>query len=98
MINYTVELFTLTDLTEVVSDLLQDNEHVKSVWFESHPNKEHNSIMVEIQLTEEQDEDVEYFEEVVDSIERVYYSLDEVYESYNQFYYWRYVNDSVLRE
>lgn len=85
MCNYVVELLTLTDITEMVGELLQDNKHVTNVWFESNPNREHNSIMVEIQLTEEEDEDVDYFEEVIDNIERVYYSLDEVYDAYEYY-------------
>lgn len=85
MVNYTLELFTLTDLTEMVGELLKDNEHVTSIHFEDNPNKEHSSIMVGVSFTEEQDDDVEYIEEVFDNIENAFYSQVEVIDAYEQF-------------
>lgn len=82
---YFLELLTLTDLTEVMNELFSDNEHIVSVHYEENPNREHNSMMVELSFTDEQDDDVEYFDSVIDSIESVYYSLNEVYDAYEYY-------------
>ena len=82
---YFLELLTLQDLTEVMNELFSDNEHIVSIHYEENPNREHNSMMVQLSFTEEEDNDVEHFEEVIDSIERVYYSLDEVYDAYDYY-------------
>lgn len=82
MTNYFLELLTLTDLTEVMNKLFSDNEHIVSIHFEENPNREHNSMMVQLSFTDEQDDDVD---SVIDSIESVYYSLDEVYNAYEYY-------------
>ena len=82
---YFLELLTLTDLTEVMNELFSDNEHVMSIHYEENPNREHNSMMVQLSFTKEQDSDVEYFDSVIESIESVYYSLDEVYDAYEYY-------------
>ena len=82
---YSLELFTLTDLTEVMNELFSDNEHIVSIHYEENPNREHNSMMVQLSFTDEQDDDVEYFDSVIDSIESVYYSLNEVYDAYEYY-------------
>lgn len=85
MAQYFVELITLNDLTEMVGDLFKDNEHVTSIHYEENPNKEHNSIMVGVSFTDDEDDDVEYFESVINSIENAYYSTVESYQAYEYY-------------
>lgn len=82
---YFLELFTLNDLTEVMNELFSENKHIVSIHYEENPNREHNSMMVQLSFTEEEDDDVEYFESVIDSIESKYYSLVEVYDAYEYY-------------
>lgn len=84
MVTYTIELLA-NELTEEIRHILMNNEYVTGVYFESHPNKEHNSILVDIELQEEQDDDILY-EQVTEDIERIYYSLDEVMTYYDSLY------------
>lgn len=84
MVTYTIELLA-NELTEEIRHILMNNEYVTGVYFESHPNKEHSSILVDIELQEEQDDDILY-EQVTEDIERIYYSLDEVMTYYDSLY------------
>ena len=85
MAQYVLELLTLNDLTEMVGEMVQGNTHVTSIHFESNPNKEYNAILVGLTFTDEEDDDVDYVEEVIDSIESKYYSLVEVYDAYEYY-------------
>ena len=84
MVTYTIELLA-NELTEEIRHILMNNEYVTGVYFESHPNKEHSSILVDIELQEEQDDDILY-EQVTEDIERIYYSLNEVLDYYDSLY------------
>lgn len=74
-----IELFTLgepsTDLVEWVATL----PHVKNVSFESNPNKEHDSIWVDVVVDEEM------IEEVIENIENSFYDKDEVINAYEYY-------------
>lgn len=83
MVTYTIELLA-NELTEEIRHILMNNEYVTGVYFESHPNKEHSSILVDIELQED-DDDILY-EQVTEDIERIYYSLDEVLDYYDSLY------------
>lgn len=83
MVTYTIELLA-NELTEEIRHILMNNEYVTGIYFESHPNKEHSSILVDIELQED-DDDILY-EQVTEDIERVYYSLDEVLTYYDSLY------------
>ena len=83
MITYTIELLG-NELTEEIRHILMNNEYVTGVYFENHPNKEHSSILVDIELQED-DDDILY-EQVTEDIERIYYSLDEVMTYYDSLY------------
>lgn len=83
MVTYTIELLA-NELTEEIRHILMNNEYVTGIYFESHPNKEHSSILVDIELQED-DDDILY-EQVTEDIERVYYSLDEVMTYYDSLY------------
>ena len=84
MVTYTIELLG-NELTEEIRYILMNNEYVTGVYFESHPNKEHSSILVDIELQEDDDDDILY-EQVTEDIERTYYSLNEVLEYYDSLY------------
>ena len=84
MVTYTIELLA-NELTEEIRHILMNNEYVTGIYFESHPNKEHSSILVDIELQEEQDDDILY-EQVTEDIERIYYSLNEVLDYYDSLY------------
>lgn len=83
MVTYTIELLA-NELTEEIRHILMNNEYVTGIYFESHPNKEHSSILVDIELQED-DDDILY-EQVTEDIERIYYSLDEVMTYYDSLY------------
>ena len=83
MVTYTIELLG-NELTEEIRYILMNNEYVTGIYFESHPNKEHSSILVDIELQED-DDDILY-EQVTEDIERIYYSLDEVMTYYDSLY------------
>lgn len=83
MVTYTIELLA-NELTEEIRHILMNNEYVTGIYFESHPNKEHSSILVDIELQED-DDDILY-EQVTEDIERIYYSLDEVLDYYDSLY------------
>ena len=78
-VSISVELFTLgepsKDLTEWVATL----PHVKRVSFESNPNKEHDSIWVDVVA------EVETIEEVIENIENSFYDKDEVINAYDYY-------------
>lgn len=85
MNTYYIELYTFGELTDEIIEVLNEQDHVKDIYFESNPNKLHNSIFVKVEFTDEQDNDIEYFEEVIDNIENAYYNIDTIYDNYNEY-------------
>lgn len=76
---YTLELFANGTPTEEVMNDLKSMETVKGVYFESNPNKIHDSILVDIEVEEDK------LEKVIEDIENEYYSKDEVIDMWEYF-------------
>ena len=77
---YSLELFTIGEPTNELLQWLKDMLFVKDVYFESSPNKEHDSIWIDIVV-----DDVEQLEEITDYIENEYYSRHEVIDFYETY-------------
>ena len=85
---YTLELFTVGEPTKDLLQWIEQMPQVTGVYFESNPNKEHDSILVDIEVLYD---DIDVLEEVTDYIENEYYSRHEVidcYEYYNTCMEW----------
>ena len=85
---YTLELFTIGEPKNDLLEWIAQMPKVKGVFFESNPNKEHDSILVDIEVDYD---DTDMLEMVVDHIEFEYYSKHEVidcYEYYNTCMEW----------
>lgn len=76
---YTLELFANGTPTEEIMNDLKQMETVKGVYFESNPNKIHDSILVDIEVEEDK------LEKVIEDIENEYYSKDEVIDMWEYF-------------
>lgn len=77
---FSLELFTIGEPTNELLQWLKDMLFVKDVYFESNPNKEHDSIWVDIVV-----DDVEQLEEITDYIENEFYSRHEVIDFYETY-------------
>lgn len=79
---YTLELFTLGTPTDELLQWIKDMPQVKGVYFESNPNKIHDSILVDIEVLYD---NIDVLEEITDYIENEYYSKDEVLDCYEEY-------------
>ena len=79
---YTLELFTVGKPTDELLQWLKEMPQVKEVYFESNPNKIHDSILVDIEIITDT---VEEFEEITDYIENEYYARHEVIDCYEYY-------------
>lgn len=77
---YSLELFTIGEPTNELLQWLKDMLFVKDVYFESSPNKEHDSIWIDIVV-----DDVEQLEEITDYIENEYYSRNDIIDFYETY-------------
>lgn len=82
---YTLELFTVgTPQTDLLQWIANITPQIKGVYFESNPNKLHDSILVDIEVDEDLI-DTEELEKIIDDIENEYYSRHEIIDCYEYF-------------
>ena len=79
---YTLELFTVGEPKQDTLEWIAQMPQVKGVYFESNPNKEHDSILVDIEVLYD---DIDVLEEVTDYIENEFYSRLEVIDFYETY-------------
>lgn len=79
---YTLELFTVGTPTDELLQWIKEMPQVKGVYFESNPNKEHDSILVDIEVLYD---DIDVLEEVTDYIENEFYSRHDIIDFYETY-------------
>lgn len=77
---YTLELFTVGTPKDDLLQWIATMPKVKNVYFESNPNKLHDSILVDIEVEDEDDIEI-----ITDSIEHEYYARHEIIDCYEYF-------------
>lgn len=77
---FSLELFTVGKPTDELLQWLKNMLFVKEVYFESNPNKEHDSIWIDIVV-----DDMEQLEDITDYIENEFYSRNDIIDSYETY-------------
>lgn len=77
---FSLELFTVGEPTNELLQWLKDMLFVKDVHYESNPNKEHDSIWIDIVVDDE-----EQLEEITDYIENEFYSRNDIIDFYETY-------------